>query len=113
MVQNLCVFNVGSSSLHIERLSVFNLKKLIERFPSFIHEKYLHNVINISAAFDEVQRQQNGNYVIVVEDKRTKSVVAAFNATVDKKFNFYMECMVTAVDMLIVDRHQTSAMTNL
>ena len=67
----------------------------------------------LSVTFDGVQRQWNGNYVIVVEDKKTGFVVAALNAVVDRKFNHQMESTVTVMDMLIVGRHQTSAMINL
>lgn len=60
-----------------------------------------------------MQRQQNGNYVIAVKDKKTKSVVAALNAVVDLRFNYSMERMVTATDVLITEGHQTLAMINL
>ena len=67
----------------------------------------------LSVTFDAVKRQWNGNYVIVVEDKKTESVVAALNAAVDKRFNHQMEATVTVMDILIVNRHQSSAMINL
>ena len=64
------------------------------------------------ATYDKVKSQWDANYIIVVEDKRTNSIVAALNAVVDKRFNHQMEWIMTAMDVLIVERHQTSAMVN-
>ena len=64
------------------------------------------------ATYDKVKSQWNANYIIVVEDKRTNSIVAALNAVVDKRFNHQMEWIMTAMDVLIVEHHQTSAMVN-